>query len=126
MCVRGALALADVLHELPSQPLELLVVWEPVLPSDRGPPAPVLRARLTDPRIRRYWDPQLRVSQAIRNAHADEPRCLGDDEHPVWDTVFLFPPGAKWNGAPPRSQLCGRDVVDVIDQVRAALGGASD
>jgi hypothetical protein len=89
-----------------------------VVATDTGPPGAAITAGFGDARAHRYWDPQKRLSAALRDAHVEEPRCLGEDEEPVWDVVFLYPPGASWGT---RAQFCGRPVVKVIDDVRARL-----
>jgi hypothetical protein len=94
------------------------VIWEPVVATDTGPPSAAVTSGFADARAHRYWDPQLRLSQSMRSAHVEEPRCLGEEEEPVWDAVFLYPPGATWGT---RAQFCGRPVVKVVDDVRARL-----
>jgi hypothetical protein len=105
------------------EPMAVYVVWEPVLASDVAPPAPVLVEKLADPRVHRYWDPQLLLSKTMQAAHRDDPKCLLEGDEPVWDAVFLYPPDARWDSAPPRAQFCGRPVIKVIDDLRASLDG---
>jgi hypothetical protein len=99
-------------------PLDLFVIWEPVVATDTGPPGTAITAGFDDARVHRYWDPHKRLSAALREARVQEPRCLGEDEEPVWDVVFLYPPGATWDT---RASFCGRPVVKVIDDLRTAL-----
>jgi hypothetical protein len=121
MCVRGASALADILTGAPS--VKAFVVWEPVLGTDKGPPGPDVALR-DDPRVHRYWDPGLALSQRILADLPPRPDCFPgkDDPHPtVWDVAFVFPAGVRWEDKLPPPAYCGRPVARVAGELKAAV-----
>src|SRR4030095_9902258 len=54
-CRRGASAGEDILRST-TQPLRVLVVWQPVLKSDLAPPTTGTLSRISDARAIQYWD----------------------------------------------------------------------
>ena len=118
--MRGASALAQLLHDHPSPSLRLFVVWEPVLAIDRAPPA-APPPELADARAELYWDPSKLVSRALM---AGGPRDPGYDVTPngtIWDTLVVFAPGARWDAAPPAHAHAGSDVVDDVPRIASEL-----
>jgi hypothetical protein len=120
--VRGASALQDLLRAHRDPNLRALVVWEPVIWTDVGPPTTSVMARLSDPRVVQFWDPQKALSRVM----VDRWRKLGkipELEHDtvIWDFVALYDPGARWDGGPPPPRWHGYPVVKAIDGLRAAL-----
>jgi len=120
--VRGASALGRLLDE-ERAPLAAFVVWEPVIESDRGPPAPSVFAPVADRRAARYWDPQRRVSAALVEASRADAGHWGLDgmltpEGVAWDVVAVWPPGARFTDRP---RFLGGPVEDSIDGARRAL-----
>src|SRR4051812_45590284 len=88
------------------------VVWEPVLPTDIGPPSTADLARCSDARARQFWDPDGSTSRAIDPARGEH--------HKVWDWVGVIPPGAKW-----AERVPGRSFEDgPVDLVREKLQAA--
>ncbi len=118
--MRGASALAKLLHDHPSPSLRLFVVWEPVLTIDHAPPdAPP--PDLADARAELYWDPSKLVSQALA---ASGPRDPGYDVGPngtIWDTLVVFAPGARWDAKLPPHAHAGSDVVDDLPMIAREL-----
>ena len=115
-----------MLSGFPGERVHLLVVWEPVLASDVGPPADGVMALVGDARARQLWDPDhlvsaelLRAGSALRESSALHGRDV------VWDWVAVFPRDARWAADPPKPGWAGGDVVSVISdaqvQLRAAL-----
>lgn len=98
-------------------------MWEPVLDSDTRPPRPADLQRVRDPRVKQFWDPQLRVSNEFRQILARKPvKVIGKpsltEGEVVWDVVAIFPPGAVWGAAP---AFLGGPVVDIKREALAAL-----
>jgi hypothetical protein len=121
VCVRGASALQAVLDERRDDPITVQVVWERVLWSDWAVPSAGLLARLPDPRAAQYWDRGRFLSERIRAAGANEGRAAADI---VWDIVFVFPRGVRWDAAFPHAAFADGPVVGVMDEFRRALGAA--
>jgi hypothetical protein len=109
-----------VLAQNPDRKLRALVVWEPVIATDVAPPTTSVMGRLTDVRVRQFWDPEQVVSGAVLRRWKSRNVDVGDVSV-VWDFVALFDPGPRWDGGPPDSRFHGYPVVDAIDGLRAAL-----
>ena len=124
MCVRGASALQGIFDELGERRVRAFVVWEPVLPTDKGPPSATALGQLHDPRADQYWDPERvlsgRVLAAARRGVPELASFSGDQEA-AWDLVAIYPPGARWGDELPRPVYVGNPVVAVLDSVRARL-----
>jgi hypothetical protein len=72
-----------------------------VIVTDVAPPTSASLARLPDVRVVQYWDRDHVVSaDIVRAVRASPDRyALGegiDAGTLVWDTVVVFPPGARW------------------------------
>lgn len=123
--MQGASALQGLLEEFRSLPIEVLVVWEPVLWTDLGPPTSRVLAKTSDARVTQFWDEDRVLSEFMIKAATQDPSlfqpgyALQPDEI-VWDVVAIFPPGASWDTLPKPSYY-GGPVVEVLDRVRAAL-----
>jgi hypothetical protein len=83
-------------------PVSVLAVWEP-LSAGQPPPLPDVAARLHDPRVVQLWDPELVVSDALREAERAHPGAIPQarlrtgesDDGILYDTVALFPAGER-------------------------------
>lgn len=92
--------------------VRVLVVWEPVLPTDWGPPSSAGLNRIADARGIQFWDHDRLVS-----------RLLGERDRRsiVWDHVAVYPAGAIWNQQSPQPLYEGGPVVKVMGPLRDAL-----
>ena len=121
--MRGASALQEVLLAHPDPKLGVLVVWEPVIWTDVGPPTTSVMARISDRRVTQFWDPDKILSRTMLETWKRQGAVPGlAEDTVVWDFVALFDPGVRWNDGPPASRYHGYPVVDAIDGLRAALG----
>lgn len=123
--MQGASALQDVLDELQSLHIKILVVWEPVLWTDLSPPMSWVLGRTSDMRAVQFWDEDRLLSESIVKAAMEDPSLLGPGntlmpDMIVWDLVAIFPPGARWSTLP-QPAYYGGPVVDTIDQVRSTI-----
>jgi hypothetical protein len=120
--VRGASALAKLLHDHPSPSLRVLVVWEPVIASDVAPPSPALVAEFADARAELFWDPSRQVSRALLARGDRDPGFDVSRDGILWDTLLVFPAGARWDGelAPPHDHA-GSDVADDLPIIAPRL-----
>lgn len=125
--MRGASALQEVLNLSPDQRMRVFVVWEPVLATDIAPASTAVMARVHDRRVAQYWDPKLLVSrELIRTAKADPSRLgKGEIRDVVWDAVAVYERGAEWTDGLPFPSYYGGPVVEVAEELRAALAIAS-
>ena len=125
--MRGASALEQALGKSRRE-VSVVVVWEPVLPADfDGPPPPAVRARITDPRVKAFWDPGRLLSGHLVGIARAKPEGnlpidpnLGDSPV-VWDVVAIYPPGARWDGTIPRPAWYGNPVVEVANELAKRL-----
>jgi hypothetical protein len=102
--LRGASAIAEVLHANPDPRLRVFVIWEPVLATDWGTPSDSLTANVPDRRTVQFYDRQRRLSAMLGgvshlDALARERRIGFRMKDVVWDTVLVYPPGVSW-GSP--------------------------
>jgi len=117
VCVRGASALGDLLTKYPDADVRVLVVWEPVILTDLGPPMRGVRRPLSDPRVVEFWDekrwlsPRMveRAAMIAREKGEDPP--LGPDEV-AWDVIAIFPPGTLWENPFPAPSWYGEEPVE--------------
>ena len=104
--------------------LRVLVVWEPILPTDFTSPSSSSLGRIPDQRAIQFWDPNHLVAQDLnRRASAKPPQtkpdcCLSRGFY--WDDVILYSPHALWHDDPSPAFLDG-PVVHVIPALESAL-----
>ena len=83
-----------------SADIRVLVVWEPMLPSDWGKPTRLALFRIRDSKATQFWDREHLVAREVENQLApDQLHCCTKDGI-IWDVVGLYPDNAQW-GAPP-------------------------
>ncbi|HEV8374664.1 MAG TPA: hypothetical protein VGR38_00345 [Candidatus Polarisedimenticolia bacterium] len=99
--MRGASALGQLIARYPQADVRVLVVWEPVIPSDTGPPTRSVRKPLFDPRVVEFWDehrwlsPRMIERAAIMAREHGEEAPLGPEDI-AWDIIAMFPGDSSW------------------------------
>jgi len=83
--------------------LRVLVVWEPILPTDWQPPSGSTLGRIADGRVRQFWDPKHAVSAQLKdranlNPPQPKPDCCVQKGF-YWDEAILYPAGKHWKDA---------------------------
>jgi hypothetical protein len=78
--------------------VRVLVVWEPILATDRRPPTGSTLGRIADGRVRQFWDPKHAVSSELKDLVAQKsaqpkPDCCIQKGF-YWDEPILYPAGA--------------------------------
>jgi hypothetical protein len=125
--VRGASALGQLIARYPKSDVRILVVWEPVIVTDLGPPSRSVRKPLRDPRVVEFWDEHLwlsprmieRAAMLAKQAGTEPP--LGPDDI-AWDVIAMFPPDAAWEEPFPVPSWYGDEpVVRSLGPVEEAL-----
>ena len=101
-----------MLQEFSGKRIKVLVVWEPVLPTDWTAPSTSALKRIADTRATQFWDKTRLVSQAMGER---------DEDTVVWDHVAVYPPGATWNQAPPEDLYANTPVIEAIARTRSAI-----
>ncbi len=102
-CIPAAEALQAMVAQQ-AGPLTVFVVWDEVLAKHPPPPSERVTRLLTDARIHQLWDPEHRLSTALRQlkagsgAHLPQARLRTkrSEGGVLYDAVVLFPPGARW------------------------------
>jgi len=102
----------------------VLVVWEPILVTDWRSPSGSTLARLSDPRVRQFWDPKHVVS--IELSQMESLRHLQTEPNSgkgfYWDEAIVYGPHSKWKDAPTPLFWNG-PVYQVIPGLGGALNG---
>jgi len=114
-----------VLSRKTSARVRVFVVWEPVLFTDFAKPLSAVLGRMPDVRVRQYWDPGHALSaQMTRDARAPQPvpDCCEQRGY-VWDLAAVYPPGSTWTDRLPTATVFNGTVLDIVDQLEAALSG---
>ena len=125
-CVHAARALEkEALRAFPEDDFALLVVWEPMLPSDNRDAASESAAIFGDPRAVQFWD-ETRLS-GVAYSRDVYPTYIGDiarslpadhmlakhfrgkedvpgERAPMWDFAAFYPAGVEWKDSPPRAK----------------------
>jgi hypothetical protein len=113
--LQGASAFENVLEEFKGKPVQVFVVWEPVLPTDWTTPSTAALKRISDGRTRQFWDKQRLISHSMGEHNR---RSL------VWDYIAVYPAGPLWDDGVPEAIYQGRPVVRVTAPARAAIAQA--
>lgn len=84
--------------------MRVLVVWEPILPTDWRPPSGSTLGRIPDGRVRQFWDPKHVVAaelkdRATRTPPQPKPDCCVQKGF-YWDEAILYPARTRWKDAP--------------------------
>jgi len=124
--MRGASAVQEILTARPELAVRVFVVWEPVIPTDVAPPTSKTLARIHDRRARQYWDRDRALSADVVRSILAAPDRYGlrdqvDADTIVWDTVAVFPAGARWENEFPVPSFYGFPVVQSSQGLAAAL-----
>lgn len=122
-CLRGASAVDEALKAHPQAGVRVLVVWEPVLPTDWGAPSPSLTSFVGDRRAIHFRDRGRRLSAMLGGAGAVEKLARESKidfgmKDVIWDVALVYPPGARW-GEPAATALA--PVVDYSEDVAKAI-----
>jgi hypothetical protein len=128
--MRGASALGNLLDQHPKANVRVLVIWLPVIRSDKGPPKDEVRRPLQDARVIEFWDPHLWASPRMIERAAIMARAQGKEaefgpDDVAWDVIGLFPAGVVWEDPFPTPTWYDGPVADVLDPVKRFLSGAS-
>lgn len=115
-----------MLTENPRYDLEVYVVWGTVLPDDRDPPTLEVYSRLSDPRVKQFWDPDHDVSLMVRAAADSGMKVFHDfktGEHTPYDMANLYKPGTKWVEKIPAPIYVGVPVAESIPELNKRIAG---
>lgn len=104
----------------------MLVVWEPILPTDWRAPSASTLGRVSDARAEQFWDPKHTVSQALAQVTESNPLEPGPSSAGgfYWDEAILYASHSKWPD--PATPIVFRDPVDrAMPDLVKALGATA-
>jgi hypothetical protein len=109
-------------------PVTVFAVWEPIEPTD-PPPTSHMLGHLTDARVHQLWDPDHRMSDEMRRAELAFPasppqartRTGSASNGIMYDTVAIFPAGARWADTLPAPDYLEVSVDKVLPDLRRAI-----
>ncbi|MEO7649783.1 MAG: hypothetical protein ABIZ80_04900 [Bryobacteraceae bacterium] len=117
------------MNEMPDLKVRVLVVWEPILITDRGGPKAGALNRVPDARARHYWDRNHYLSSRLGGvagaARFPDTKILFAMGKYVWDFVAVYPPGGKWRDVARKPVFSGGAVVKVKSDLREGLRRAA-
>ena len=94
-------------------------MWEPILPTDYSSPGTAVLARLSDLRVKQYWDKNHLFAEQLghkieSDAGQPQPKCC-TRKNIQWDEVAVFSQDANWNEQLPRAVFLNGPVVHALD-----------
>ncbi len=104
-------------------PLRVLVVWEPMLPTDWSKPSSMVQRRLSDSRVVQFWDKEHLVAQELKQQFPSSQSLCCQHRGILWDFAAIYPPKVEWNAS--RPTYFGGAVLDVADGVHQHLSSTS-
>jgi len=90
-----------------------------MLPTDWFPPTAGVLARISDGRVRQYWDPDHRIAKRVgadAGLSKTKPECCEDDGIP-WDVAAVYAPDSMWTDRMPPAVFLNGPVVAVADDI---------
>jgi hypothetical protein len=104
-----------LLEQHPEAKVSVFAVWEPILPTDWIPPTTGTLGRLSDGRVRQYWDSEHTLAKAMAESRSGQPPpdCC-NRSGTLWDLIAAYPAGAQWRESLPRATLFNGPVVRVM------------
>ena len=93
-----------ILNQAHAESVRVLVVWEPMLPTDWYQPTRPTLKRVSDLRAEQFWDKShliaTQLKQQLKQFHGNNPRCCENGGN-LWDMAAVYPRGVKWAEAAP-------------------------
>jgi hypothetical protein len=113
------------LRRFPNAPVTVFAVWQPMLLTDISPPTTGTLARLSDRRVRQFYDPDHLLAKHL-NADARPPQPVPDcctQKGVFWDLMAIYPAGGSWTDRLPVATFFNGPVVDAIDGLERVFSG---
>jgi hypothetical protein len=122
-CLKGASTIERILTKYRERPLVVFNVWQPILATDWGKPGTGALHRLSDVRVRQFWDADHIVAKLLERSSQGrelQPSCCFERDI-WWDLMAVFPPGGAWNDTLPVPVLLEGTVDDAAPAFEALL-----
>jgi hypothetical protein len=105
----------------------VFAIWEPILPTDWAQPRSSVLQRLSDNRVRQFWDVDHLVAAVLRKVEETGKlhRDCCERKGFLWDLTAAYPPGAHWPETLPQPILFNGPVVHVAAELDSVLAKQS-
>ena len=80
----------EIFEENRSNVLQGAIIWTPMVATDNLTAARIRETKLTDARVRHYWDPDRILGQLVS-------RTLNLNASTAWDVYLVYLPNHPWN-----------------------------
>jgi hypothetical protein len=94
-----------------------------MLPTDWSQPRSSVLQRLSDTRVRQFWDSNHLVAAALKKAEETSklhPDCC-ERKGLLWDLMAAYSPEAQWRETLPQPMLFNGPVVRMVGELDAAI-----
>jgi hypothetical protein len=105
----------EILKQHQSARLRVLVVWEPMLPTDWSRPSGMVQSRISDPRVVQFWDKDHLVANELRQQLSGSQICCQRDGI-IWDVAAFYARDVQWGSTGP--EFFGGAVLDVAPSLQ--------
>ncbi len=104
-----------MLEQRSNSKVRVFAVWEPILPTDWTAPSSSALGRLSDARVRQFWDKEHSVARIMANSHdaQTKPKCCNRSGI-LWDLIAVYPAEAVWNDRLPPAVVFDGPVVRMM------------
>ena len=99
--------------------VRVLVVWEPMLPTDWGRPSGMVQSRVSDTRVIQFWDKDHLVAKELKQQFPSSRKLCCQRNGVLWDVAAVYPSGVEWGTVAP--DYFGGAVLDVANDVSQHL-----
>lgn len=111
VCIKGGSLVNEILGRNLESKIRVIVIWEPMLPTDWSKPTSAVLSRLSDGRVTQWWDNQHLIAKLLNaSVGGQKPQCCMR-KGTLWDVIAVYPPGAKWTETLPSPQSFAGPVV---------------
>lgn len=122
-CLKGASEIERILAKNPERAIAVFVVWQPILATDWGKPGTGALHRLSDARVRQFWDAKHTIAKVLeQSSHGRElqPSCCFQRDI-WWDLMAVYAPGVEWNETLPQPLLLDGTVEDAAPKFESLI-----
>jgi len=104
-----------MLEQQPNARVKVFAVWEPILPTDWTAPWTRTLGRLSDQRVRQFWDKDHALAKIMAISHQGQtkPKCC-NRRGILWDLVAAYPPHTTWSETLPPAALFDGPVIRMM------------
>ena len=108
---------------MPNLRITVVVVWEPILPTDWRKPTTSTLTRLSDARVAQFWDPHHLASREIERRLAAKNIAFHGhaSRGNLWDLAVLYPAGQQFQDALPAPAFIDGPIVEVAPELQKQL-----